>query len=47
MGVAVAHNFIPCMAFRVHLACDLHKAILLAVGVLSTSFARALLELIH
>jgi len=37
MGVATAHNFIPCLGFRVHLAGDLNKAISFVVGVLSTS----------
>jgi len=35
------------LAFRVHVAGDLNKAISFVVAVLSTSFARALLGLIH
>jgi len=37
----------PCLAFRFHVAGDLNKTISFAVGVLTTSFARALLRLIH
>ena len=38
---------VPCPAFHVHVAGDLNKTISFAAGVLSTSFARALLRLIH
>jgi len=38
-----SYKFIPCLAFRVHVAVDLNKTISFVVGVLSTSFAHALL----
>ena len=39
--------FVLCLAVRAHVAGDLNKAISFAVGVLLTSFARALLGFIH
>jgi len=42
-----SYIFVPCLAFRVHVAGDLNKTISFVVAVLSTSFARALLCLIH
>jgi len=38
---------VPYLAFCVHVACDLNETISFVVGVLSTSFARALIELIR
>jgi len=37
--------FVPCLTFRVYVAGDLNKTISIVVGVLTTSFARALLGL--
>jgi len=45
--VTVHIYFVPCPAFRVDVAGDLHKTISFVVGVLSTLFARTLLGLIH
>jgi len=42
-----SYIFVPCLAFRVHVAGDLNKTISFVAGVLSTSFARALLGLTH
>ena len=42
-----SYIFVLCLAFRVHVASDLNKTISFVVGVLTTSFARALLGLIH
>jgi len=39
--------FIPCLAFRVHVAGDLNKTVLFVIGILSTLFARALFGLIN
>ena len=42
-----SYIFVLCLAFHVHVASDLNKTISFVVGVLTTSFARALLGLIH
>jgi len=42
-----SYVFVLCLASRIHVAGDLNKTISFVVGVLSTSFARALLGLIH
>jgi len=42
-----SYYFGQCLAFRVHVSSDLNKTISFIVGVLSTSFPRALLRLIH
>jgi len=42
-----SYIFARCLTFRVQVAGDLNKIISFAVGVLTTSFARALLGLIH
>ena len=42
-----SYKFISCQTFRVHVASDLNKTISFVASVLSTSFARALLGLIH
>jgi len=42
-----SYIFVPCLAFRVHIAGDLNGTISFVAGVLSTSIARALLGLIH
>jgi len=42
-----SYVFVPCLAFRVHVAGDLNKTISFVVGVLSPLFARALLGLIR
>jgi len=42
-----SYIFVPRLASRVHVAGDLNKTISLVASVLSTSFARALLGLIH
>ena len=42
-----SYIFVPCPAFRVHVAGDLNKTISFVVGVLTTSFARALLGFLH
>jgi len=40
--------FVPCLAFRIHVAGDLNQKLSFVIAsVLSTSFARALLRLIH
>jgi len=39
--------FVPCLAFRIHVAGDLNQKLSLVASVLSTSFARALLGLIR
>jgi len=38
---------VPCLAFRVHIAGGLNETISFVVGVLSSSFVRVLLVLIH
>jgi len=38
-----SYIFVPILAFRVHVACNWNQKILFVEGVLSTSFARALL----
>ena len=42
-----SYIFVLCLAFPVHVAGDLNKTLSFVVGVLTTSFARALRELIH
>jgi len=42
-----SYIFVPCLAFRAHVAGDLNKTISFVSGVLSTSFARALLGLLR
>jgi len=42
-----SYIFVPCLYLRVHVTGDLNKTISFVVGVLTTSFARALLGLIH
>jgi len=42
-----SNKFFPSLAFGVHVAGDLNKTISFVVGVLSTSFAHALLGLIR
>ena len=42
-----SYIFVLCLAFHAYVAGDLNKTISFLVGVLSTSFTRALLELIH
>jgi len=42
-----SYIFVPCLAFRVQVAGDLNNKISIVVGVLSTSFARALFGLIR
>jgi len=42
-----SYIFVPCLAFRVNVAGDLNKTISFVAGPLTTSFARALLGLIH
>jgi len=39
--------FVPCLAFRIHVAGDLNQKLSWVARVLSTSFARALLGLIR
>jgi len=42
-----SHVYVPCLAFRVHVAGDLNKTISFVVGVLTTSFARVLLKVTY
>jgi len=42
-----SYIFAPCLTFRVHVTGDLNKPISFVVNVLTTSFAHALLRLIH
>ena len=42
-----SYIFVSCLVFHVHVAGDMNKTISFVTGVLSTSFARTLLGLIH
>ena len=42
-----SYKFISCQTFRIHVASDLNETISFVASVLSASFARALLGLIH
>jgi len=47
LALSLFYIFVPYLAFHVHVAGDLIKTISFVIGVLTTSFARALLRLIH